>query len=41
VAYTECNGGGRIIESADKVGDLTMIVNTIRAAALPRCESAA
>jgi hypothetical protein len=40
VAYTECNGGGGIIESADKVGDLTMIVNTIRTAALPRCESA-
>jgi len=34
VAYTECNGGGRIIESADEVGDLMMIVNMIRAAAL-------
>ncbi len=22
VAYTECNGGGRIVESADEVGDL-------------------
>ena len=40
VAYTECNGGGRIVESADEVGDLTMIVNMIRAAALPRRESA-
>jgi len=36
VAYTECNGGGRIVGSADEVGDLTMIVNMIRAAALPR-----
>lgn len=33
VAFTECNGGGRIVESADEVGDLTMIVNMIRAAA--------
>ena len=40
VAYTECNGGGRIAESADEVGDLMMIVNMIRAAALPRRESA-
>ena len=40
VAYTECNGGGRIVESADEVGDLMMIVNMIRAAALPPRESA-
>jgi hypothetical protein len=40
VAYTECNSGGRIVESADEVGDLVMIVNMIRAAALPRGESA-
>jgi hypothetical protein len=40
VAYTECNGGGRIVESPDEVGDLTMMVNMIRAAALPRRESA-
>ena len=40
VAYTECNGGGRIVESADEVGDLMMIVNMIRATALPRRESA-
>jgi hypothetical protein len=40
VAYTECNGGGRIVESADEVGDLTMIVNMTRAAASPRRESA-
>ena len=29
-----------IVESADEVGDLMMIVNMIRAAALPRRESA-
>jgi hypothetical protein len=40
VAYTECNGGGRIVESADDVGDLMMIVTMIRAAALPPRESA-
>ena len=39
VAYTECNGGGRIVESANEVGDLMMIINIIRAAALPRRES--
>ena len=39
VAYTECNGGGRIVESADEVGDLMMIVYMIRAAALPPRES--
>jgi hypothetical protein len=40
VAYTECKGGGRIVESPDEVGDLMMIVNMIRAAALSRRESA-
>jgi transcriptional regulator with XRE-family HTH domain len=39
VAYTECNGGGRIVESPDEVGDLAMSLNMIRAAALPRKES--
>ena len=39
VAYTECTGGGRIVESANEVGDLMMIINIIRAAALPRRES--
>ena len=39
VAYTECNGGGRIVESANEAGDLMMIINIIRAAALPRRES--
>jgi len=32
--------GGRLVESPDEVGDLMMIVNMIRAAALPRRESA-
>ncbi len=40
VAYTECKGGGRIVESADEVGDLMMIVNTIRAA-LSACSACA
>ena len=40
VAYTECKGGGRIVESPAEVGDLTMILNMIRAAALPPRESA-
>ena len=39
VAYTECNGGGRVVESADEVGDLMMVVNIIRAVALPPRES--
>jgi hypothetical protein len=39
VAYTECNGGGRVVESADEVGDLTMVLNMIRAAALSPRES--
>jgi transcriptional regulator with XRE-family HTH domain len=34
VAYTECNGGGRIVESAAEVDDLTIVLNMIRAAAL-------
>jgi hypothetical protein len=41
VAYTECIGGGRVVESADEVGDLMTIINMIRAAALPPRESSA
>lgn len=41
VAYTECKGGGMIIESADGVADLVTILNMIRAAALPPRESLA
>jgi transcriptional regulator with XRE-family HTH domain len=40
VAYTECKGWGRIVESASEVGDLTVVLNMIRAAALPPRESA-
>ena len=36
MAYTECNGGGRIVESADEVGDLTMIVKHDQGGGLPR-----
>lgn len=39
VAYTECKGGGRIVESPDEVAELTIILNMIRAAALPPRES--
>jgi hypothetical protein len=39
VAYCECKGGGKIVESSDEVADLTMVLNMIRAAALPPRES--
>ena len=39
VAYTECNGGGMIVESADQVAELMTTVNLIRAVALPPRES--
>jgi len=39
VAYTECNGGGMIVEEADQVAELMTSVNLIRAAALPPRES--
>jgi Domain of unknown function (DUF5753) len=39
VAYTECNGGGMIVESAAQVAELMMTVNLIRAVALPPRES--
>ena len=38
VAYTECKGGGMIVESAGQVAELTT-VNLIRAVALPPRES--
>ncbi|HEY1914815.1 MAG TPA: helix-turn-helix transcriptional regulator [Streptosporangiaceae bacterium] len=41
VAYTECNGGGRIVESPGEVADLTIVLNMIRAAALSPRESTA
>jgi hypothetical protein len=39
VAYTECNGGGMIVESSDQVAELMNTVNLIRAVALPPRES--
>jgi hypothetical protein len=39
VAYTECYGGGRIVEAPDEVADLTTVVSMIRASALSREES--
>lgn len=41
VAYTECYGGGRIVESQDEVADLTTVMGMLRAAALPVRESVA
>jgi hypothetical protein len=40
VAYTECKGGGRIVESPEEVAELIIVLNMIRAAALPPRESA-
>jgi transcriptional regulator with XRE-family HTH domain len=34
VAYTECYGGGRLIEGQDEVADLTKVMGMLRAAAL-------
>jgi len=39
VAYTECNGGGMIVEAAGQVAELMTTVNLIRAVALPPRES--
>jgi transcriptional regulator with XRE-family HTH domain len=39
VAYTECNGGGMIVEAADQVAELMTTVNLLRAVALPPRES--
>jgi transcriptional regulator with XRE-family HTH domain len=35
VAYTECYGGGRLIEGQDEVAHLTLVMGMLRAAALP------
>jgi transcriptional regulator with XRE-family HTH domain len=40
-AYTECNGGGMIVEATDQVADLMTTMNLIRAAALSPRESQA
>ena len=39
VAYTECNGGGMIVESPEQVASLMTSINMIRAAALSPRES--
>jgi len=41
VAYTECNGGGRIAESADEVGDLSPVTQDPKpTASRSRCGTA-
>lgn len=39
VCYTECYGGGRVIEARDGVADLVTVVSMIRASALPPGDS--
>jgi hypothetical protein len=39
VCYTECYGGGRIVESRVEVADLMTVINLIRASALSERES--
>jgi len=39
VCYTECYGGGRIVEGREEVADLVTVINLIRASALPVRES--
>jgi hypothetical protein len=34
VCYTECYGGGRVVEARDEVADLVMVISIIRASAL-------
>jgi len=41
VAYTECYGGGRLVEASDDVADLMTVVGMLRAAALPPRDSLA
>jgi transcriptional regulator with XRE-family HTH domain len=41
VIYTECFGGGRIIEALQEVSDLTTVMGMLRAAALPPWDSVA
>jgi transcriptional regulator with XRE-family HTH domain len=41
VVYTECFGGGRIIEAPQEVSDLTTVMGMLRAAALPPVDSVA
>jgi len=39
VCYTECYGGGRIVEGREDVADLMTVINLIRASALPARDS--
>lgn len=39
VCYTECYGGGRIVEGREEVADLMMVINLIRASALSARDS--
>jgi transcriptional regulator with XRE-family HTH domain len=39
VCYTECYSGGRIVEAAAEVAELTMVMSMLRASALPPRES--
>lgn len=41
VGYTECYGGGRIVEAQNEVADLVTVLSLLRAASLPSRESAA
>ena len=41
VAYTECFGGGRLVEDQQEVSDLTTVMGMLRAAALPPWDSVA
>jgi len=40
VCYTECYGGGRVVEARDEVADLVMVIGMIRASALSPGDSA-
>jgi hypothetical protein len=40
-AYTECIGGGRLVEDQQEVSDLTTVMGMLRAAALPPWDSVA
>jgi hypothetical protein len=41
VCYTECYGGGRVVEARDEVADLVMVLSMIRASALSPADSVA
>ncbi len=41
VCYTECYGGGRVVEAPDEVADLVMVVSMLRASAISPGDSAA